>query len=306
LSAKQSIFRDHIMNSKTVGIIGASGWLGGHLAKKLLKAGWEVVGFSRSERPDNKIRWRQWAGKGPVDLSGVNAVINLAGEAIDQRWTAARKVAFRESRVDLSETLCESIRKSEVRVLLNGSATGFYGERGDEQLPESSSVGEGYLAGLCRDWEGAVDLPSEVRTVFLRTGVVLGKGGRAWNKMRGVFKWGIGGRLGNGKQWMPWIHLEDEIEGIIFCLENEISGPVNLVAPKSVRNALFTEAVGKVLRRPTLLPAPAFALKLALGEFAEEGLLASSRVIPAKLKADGFKFKYPTIDQALAEIESDG
>lgn len=292
-----------MMLSKTVGIIGASGWLGSHLAKKLINAGWEVTGFSRSERPDDEIRWRQWAGKGPVDLSELSAVINLAGEAIDQRWTAARKVAFRESRVDLTKALCDSIRESEVRVLLNGSATGFYGDCGDEQLPESASVGEGYLAGLCHDWEGSVDLPGNVRVVFLRTGVVLGKGGRAWDKMRGIFKWGIGGRLGNGKQWMPWIHLEDEILGIIHCLENEIEGPVNLVAPESVRNAEFTKAVGRTLKRPTPFPVPAFALKLALGDFAEEGLLASSRVIPEKLNEIGFEFAYPTIDQALSEIE---
>jgi len=131
---------------------------------------------------------------------------------------------------------------------------------------------------------------------------VLGKGGRAWDKMSKIFRLGIGGRLGSGKQWMPWIHLEDEVNGMIFCLENEIEGPVNLVAPESVRNGEFTKAVGAVLKRPTPFPAPAFALKLALGDFAQEGLLASSRVVPEKLSVSGFQFSYEKIEEALAEI----
>lgn len=292
------------MKNKAVGIIGASGWLGGHLCKALMEKGWDVVGFSRSERTGERMSWRQWQGEGAINLEGLDAVINLAGEAIDQRWTEARKVVLRESRVDLTEALSASIRESGVKVLLNASAIGFYGDRGDEKLPESAAVGEGYMAGLCQDWEDAVDVPEEVRTVFLRTGVVLGQGGRAWEKMGKIFKLGIGGRLGSGKQWMPWIHLTDEIEGIVFCLENEITGPVNLVAPESVRNSDFTKAVGKAVKRPTLFPAPAFALKLILGDFAEEGLLASTRVVPQALLDAGFKFTYPNIDKAMAELVS--
>lgn len=292
------------MKNKAVGIIGASGWLGGHLCKALMEKGWDVVGFSRSERTGERMSWRQWQGEGAINLEGLDAVINLAGEAIDQRWTEARKVVLRESRVDLTEALSASIRESGVKVLLNASAIGFYGDRGDEKLPESAAAGEGYMAGLCQDWEDAVDVPEEVRTVFLRTGVVLGQGGRAWEKMGKIFKLGIGGRLGSGKQWMPWIHLTDEIEGIVFCLENEITGPVNLVAPESVRNSDFTKAVGKAVKRPTLFPAPAFALKLILGDFAEEGLLASTRVVPQALLDAGFKFTYPTIDEAMAELVS--
>lgn len=294
------------MTRKTVGIIGASGWLGGHLARALAGRGWTVTGFSRSKREDGEIAWRQWGGEGEVDLSGLSAVINLAGESIDQRWTEARKKEFKHSRVDLTRDLCRSIRGSDVEILLNGSATGFYGDRGDDQLLESEPVGQGYLAELCRDWEDAVDLPESVRKVFLRTGVVMGKGGRAWDKMRKIFNLGIGGRLGNGKQWMPWIHLDDEINGIVFCLENEIEGPVNLVAPESVTNADFTKAVGKVLGRPTLFPAPAFALKLILGDFAEEGLLASTRAIPGKLNEAGFEFSFPAIEAALSGIEGKG
>ena len=269
-----------------------------------MEKGWGVTGFSRSKRDDDGMSWRQWGGEGSINLEGLDAVINLAGEAIDQRWTEARKVVLRESRVDLTEALSASIRDSEVNLLLNASAIGFYGDRGDKKLPESATVGEGYMAGLCLDWEQAVDVPEGVRTVLLRTGVVLGQGGRAWEKMGKIFKLGIGGRLGSGQQWMPWIHLTDEIEGIVFCLENEIAGPVNLVAPESVRNSEFTKAVGKAVRRPTFFPAPAFALKLILGDFAEEGLLASTRVVPQVLLDAGFQFKYPAIDEAMAELVS--
>ena len=292
------------MKKREVGIIGASGWLGGHLCKALMERGWGVTGFSRSKRDDDGMSWRQWGGEGSINLEGLDAVINLAGEAIDQRWTEARKVVLRESRVDLTEALSASIRDSEVNLLLNASAIGFYGDRGDEKLPESATVGEGYMAGLCLDWEEAVDVSENTRTVLLRTGVVLGQGGRAWEKMGKIFKLGIGGRLGSGQQWMPWIHLADEIEGIVFCLENEIAGPVNLVAPESVRNCEFTKAAGKAVRRPTLFPAPAFALKLILGDFAEEGLLASTRVVPQVLLDAEFEFKYPTIAEAMEELIS--
>lgn len=246
--------------------------------------------------------WRKWAGEEEIDLEGLTSVINLSGEAIDQRWTKKRKALFRTSRVHLTAKLSKAIVNSNVEVLLNASATGIYGDRGDEGLPESASAGTSYLAELCRDWENAVEVPKNVRTVFLRTGVVLGKDSRAWEKMRKIFKWGVGGKLGNGRQWMPWVHLNDEVEGIIFCLENEIAGPVNLVAPESVRNAQFTKVVGKAMRRFTPFAAPAFGLKLLLGDFAEEGLLASTRAIPQVLLDAGYEFKYPTIKKAMSEI----
>jgi uncharacterized protein (TIGR01777 family) len=229
-------------------------------------------------------------------------VINLAGESIDQRWTKARKLAFRKSRVELSAELSQRMAQSEVKVLLNASAIGIYGDRGDEELPEEASVGQGYLAGLCRDWEAAVAVPEKVRVVFLRTGVVLGNGGGAWGRIRPIFHLGIGGRLGKGCQWMPWIHLQDEVRAIVHCLENDLAGPVNLVAPGAVTNREFTQAVGRVLKRPTIFPAPAFALKLLLGEFAEEGLLASTRVVPRVLEETGFSFRHPTIEGALANL----
>ena len=285
-----------------MGVIGASGQIGRHLCNALIARGWRVIAFSRSVREDGDVVWRKWAGEEEIDLEGLTSVINLSGEAIDQRWTKKRKALFRKSRVHLTAKLSKAIVNSNVEVLLNASATGIYGDRGDEGLPESASAGRSYLAELCRDWENAVEVPENVRTVFLRTGVVLGKDSRAWEKMRKIFKWGVGGKLGNGRQWMPWVHLNDEVEGIIFCLENEIAGPVNLVAPESVRNAQFTKAVGKAMRRFTPFAAPAFGLKLLLGDFAEEGLLASTRAIPQVLLDAGYEFKYPTIKKAMSEI----
>ena len=290
------------MKDRTVGVIGASGQIGRHLCNALIARGWRVIAFSRSVREDGDVVWRKWAGEEEIDLEGLTSVINLSGEAIDQRWTKKRKALFRKSRVHLTAKLSKAIVNSNVEVLLNASATGIYGDRGDEGLPESASAGRSYLAELCRDWENAVEVPENVRTVFLRTGVVLGKDSRAWEKMRKIFKWGVGGKLGNGRQWMPWVHLNDEVEGIIFCLENEIAGPVNLVAPESVRNAQFTKAVGKAMRRFTPFAAPAFGLKLLLGDFAEEGLLASTRAIPQVLLDAGYEFKYPTIKKAMSEI----
>jgi len=287
-----------------VGIIGATGWLGELLAPVLLQRGHHVTGFSRSAQPNGSISWRQWDTESVPDFSGLDAVINLAGEAIDQRWTAERKVKFFESRVDLTNYLVQGIQASEVGVLLNASAIGFYGDRGDEQLTETAESGDGYLAGLCLDWEKAAQCP-DVRVVLLRTGVVLGKGGRAWDKISKVFRLGIGGRLGSGQQWMPWIHVDDEIAAIVHCLENDIAGPVNLVAPHSERNTVFTRKVAKAIHRPAIFPAPAFMLKLALGDFAEEGLLASTRVIPEVLQKTGFEFKYPTFEDALAELTRD-
>ncbi len=293
-----------MLKAEKIGIVGASGWLGQHLASALLEKGYEVVAFSRSSRSSRShvgLEWRQWTGEGEIDLAGLSAVVNLAGEAIDQRWTRARKVAFRQSRVDLSKNLVNSLATSEVQVLLNASATGFYGDRGEEELPESAGVGQGYLAELCRDWEGVTQGAMGVRVCQLRTGVVLGRGGRAWQKVSRVFKLGLGGKLGSGKQWMPWVHLDDEIRAIIHCLEGGLSGPVNLVAPESVTNRDFTKVLGEVLARPTIFTAPAFALRLALGEFAKEGLLASTRAIPEKLLESGFQFTHTQIKSAVQD-----
>jgi len=287
---------------RRVGVIGASGWLGRHLVRRLLAQGWSVVGFSRTKRTEQAIEWRQWDGEGDLDLEGIDSLVNLAGERIDQRWTKQRKREFYESRVVLSQRLAREVQQSDVSVLLNSSAVGFYGERGEEELGERSLRGEGYLAHLCEQWEQAVELPNTVRVCFLRTGVVLGRGGSAWGKLRMVFQYGLGGRLGSGQHWVPWIHLDDEIGAMIHCLENEITGPVNLVAPESLKNVDLTRALGRALKRPAIFPVPASVLKLLLGEFAKEALLSSTRAIPEVLEATGYHFKFPQIKEALDDL----
>ena len=289
---------------KSIGIIGASGWLGRNLAAALLEQGRQVVGFSRRTREDQGLEWRQWDGDGEIDLSGVVAVVNLAGEAIDQRWNEKRKEEFYRSRTKLTENLVNAVRASEVRVFLNSSAVGIYGDRKEVLLSEGSKPGEGYLADLCIAWEKAAMVAehSGIRVCCLRTGVVLGKGGRAWEKIRRIFCFGLGGKLGDGQQWMPWIHLDDEIGGIIHCLDHELSGPINLVSPHPVRNEELTLMLAQAMSRPAVFPVPRFALKLVFGEFAEEGLLASQRVDPAVLKKDRYQFKYNHIGHALADL----
>ena len=286
--------------AKTIGIIGASGWLGRHLPNALLGKEHRVVGFSRSERKGQEMNWRTWSGEGEVDLSGIDVVINLAGESIDQRWTEAKKKQFYESRIGVTEEIVRGMEKCGVARLLNASAVGIYGDQGKRSLSEMAESGDSYLAGLCLAWEKAANDAPEA--TFLRTGVVLGKDGGAWQKMTKVFKLGIGGKLGSGKQWMPWIHLADEVAAIAFCLEEEITGPVNLVAPESVTNLEFTKMAGSALSRPTFFTAPAFALKAALGDFAEEGLLASQRVVPKILQDRGFEFRFPDLRSALKDL----
>lgn len=286
--------------AKTIGIIGASGWLGKHLAAALKGSGHSIVGFSRSQRSGDH-EWRVWDGKGGVDLSGIDAVINLAGEAIDQHWSDSTKRAFHESRVVLTQELVKSINNHQIPYLLNASAVGYYGDRENDELPEIEPAAENYLAQLCVDWEAAT-AGADSKVCLLRTGVVLGKEGRAWVKISKIFKLGLGGKLGAGKQWMPWIHLADEIGAILHCLEMEIEGAVNLVAPESVTNAAFTKALGLEMNRPTIFSAPALILKLALGDFAEEGLLASQRVIPQVLLESGYQFKFPEITNTLREL----
>lgn len=287
--------------AKRIGIIGASGWIGRHLAEALLKRGDQVIGFSRRENPNEDHEWRVWDGSGEIDLSGIDAVINLAGEAIDQRWTASKKKTFYESRVTLTKELVKNVHHQKVSQLLNSSAVGIYGDRGDEELPETTTPASNYLAQLCVDWEKATQ-GADAKVCLLRTGVVLGKDGRAWKKMLPPFKLGLGGKLGSGKQWMPWIHLADEIGGILHCLDHEIEGPVNLVAPESITNTEFTKAMGGVFHRPTIFTAPAFALKLALGDFAKEGLLASQRVIPRILLNSRYQFQFPELEGALEAL----
>ncbi len=287
--------------NKKVGVVGASGWLGSELSDALLDQGVEVVGFSRQKREEDKISWQVWNTQSVPDFTGLDAVVNLAGESVAQRWSEGKKKKFYESRVTLSRYVAEGVDLAKVPVLLNSSAVGFYGDRGDEALTEESHAGKNYFSDLCDEWE-KVTVCEHARVVYLRTGFVLGKGGPAWDQMSKVFRLGLGGRLGNGQQWMPWIHVKDEIQAIIHCLENEISGPVNLAAPQSERNLSFTQKISKALKRPAIFPVPAFMLKLVLGDFAEEGVLASLRVIPKALQDSGFQFTYPAFEAALEDL----
>jgi uncharacterized protein (TIGR01777 family) len=286
-----------------MGIVGASGFLGGELARQASAAGWVVAGFSRSVRePDGVIsEWREWSGS--PDVSGLDAVVNLAGDPINKRWTESNKRKFRESRVGVTETVVSAIRGAEEKpkVLLNGSAVGIYGDRGDEVLDEGAGPGAGYLADLCIDWEAAAEDLTGVRVVRWRTGVVLGKGGMAWDQLRLVFSLGLGGRLGNGRQWMPWVHVEDLAGGMLHAIGAGLSGPVNGSAPEPERNAEFTRKVAAALHRPAFMHAPGWALKLVLDGFGG-ALLQSQRAMPAALLSSGFRFRFPSLESALDDL----
>ncbi len=249
-----------------------------------------------------------WQSPETLDFSGHRAIINLAGEHIDQRWTPKSRRLFYESRVGLTSRVVEALAKlpenERPEVLVNASAVGIYGDRGDEILTESARRGSGYLADLCYDWEHAAQDAESlgIRVVRLRIGVVLGANGSAFEKLRFVVKLGIGGRLGSGKQWMPWIHLADLRAAIVHAVLSEtLSGAVNGSAPFPERNIDLTRKLASALHRPALFPAPAFALRLVLGEFST-ALLSSHRAVPAALEADGFQFRFPTLPSALDEL----
>lgn len=288
-------------------VVGVTGFVGHGLPSLLAEKGIASTGISRSGNGALPGIDR-WQTPGTLDLSGHQAVINLAGEPIDQRWNEKSRRLFRESRVGLTNRIVEAIAKlpadARPKVLVNASAVGIYGDRGDEILAETSRRGTGYLADLCKDWEHAAQDAESlgVRVIRLRTGIVLGKNGSAFEKLLAVFKLGIGGRLGSGKQWMPWIHLADHRAAIVHAVLSEnLSGPVNATAPHPERNRDFTRKLAAALHRPAVLPSPAFALRLALGEFSSV-LLASQRAQPIALEADGFKFQFPTLEQALADL----
>jgi uncharacterized protein (TIGR01777 family) len=257
-----------------------------------------------AERPTSR-RWDPSAGElDPAVLSGADAVINLNGRNISAgRWTARVKDELRSSRLDATRTIVRAMAGAERRppLLINASATGFYGDRGDEELDERSSQGRGFLADLCRDWEATASevATAGTRVVLLRLGIVLGDGG-ALAKMLTPFKLGLGGPMGSGRQWWPWIAMADVLGAIDHVLaRDDIEGPVNLAAPEAVTSAGFARALGSALGRPAVLPAPAFAVRLALGEMADALLLASSKVRPRALEANGYRFAAPTLADAF-------
>lgn len=289
----------------TLGIVGASGFIGGVLASQAVSHGWRVIGFSRRPRkPDGSVsEWRTWSDQ--PDLSGLTALVNLAGESIAQRWTEAKREKFHSSRVGVTETLVSAIRELDEppKALVNGSAVGIYGDRGDQKLTEEAPAGEGYLAELCEEWEAAAKPIRDlgVAVSMMRTGIVLGRGGEAWEKMRRVFSLGLGGKFGSGEQWMPWIHVDDLAGGILHSAENELNGPLNGTAPEPERNEDFTRKLAAALHRPAVFHAPGWGLKLGLGEFGG-ALLASQRALPVTLLESGFRFRFPSLDAALTEL----
>jgi uncharacterized protein (TIGR01777 family) len=288
-------------------ITGATGLIGRALQKSLREKGHELLLASRKEPKDNSfIKWDPQNGfTDPARLEGIDAVVHLAGESLSAlRWTDEKKKAIRDSRVLGTRSVVDTISdlKQRPRVLVSASAIGFYGDRGDEELTETSKSGKNFLAEVCREWEVEARRAEDsgVRTVLLRTGIVLSKDGGALGTMLTPFKFGLGGVIGDGKQWMSWISLDDQIEAINYALENEsIRGAVNSVSPHPVTNQEFTATMGEVLYRPTFIPLPEFAVHLAFGEMGEALLLDSTKVIPKRLTDAGFKFKFPDLKKAI-------
>lgn len=270
----------------------------GHTVAHLVRPGGAVT--------EKDVGWDPM--RATVDLAGIegtDVVIHLSGAGIgDGRWTSARKQVLRSSRIDTTRVLVDSLSKlkQKPRALLVASAIGYYGDAGDEILTESSANGTDFLALLCRDWEAEARraAPMGIRTATLRFGIILSSKGGAIPRMLTPFKLGLGGRLGSGKQWMSWIAIEDVIGIIRFAIANEqVNGPVNVVAPNPVRNEEFTRLLAGMLHRPAIFPAPAFVLKLAMGEMADALLLGSDRVVPEKLLAAGFSFRFQILEPAL-------
>jgi uncharacterized protein (TIGR01777 family) len=250
------------------------------------------------------VSWNPAAGDlDTADLIGADVAVNFAGTGVgDKRWTDSFKREILSSRVDSTITLSRALAAAEdgPRVLLNASAIGFYGDRGDEVLDEDSAPGDGFFPDVCRAWEAATQSAEEagVRVCNLRSGLVVGPGGGMLKRLVPFYKAGVGGPLGNGRQYQSWVSLADEIGAIRFLMTAELSGPVNITGPAPVPNAVFSDALGKALHRPSLLPAPKFGLKLVLGEFADN-TLESARVVPRALLDAGYEFVHPDVDRAL-------
>ncbi len=292
-------------------ITGATGFLGRRLVQHLLSGGHTVnyLARKRSSILDSRASFHCWnAGDRPPlnSIPRFDAIIHLAGEPIAQRWTSEIKHRIYDSRLDGTRELVAAIAELKHRpsVLVSASAVGYYGHRGDEVLTETSAPGTGFLADLCVQWENEALRAQEigVGVVPIRIATVLGPEGGALKKMLVPFRLGIGGKFGNGKQWMPWIHVDDLVRLLVFAATTpSVMGPLNGSSPHPVTNAQFTRALGRALRRPAILPIPKFALKLALGEMAEF-LFASLKVIPEATEQAGFQFEHPEIDEALRDL----
>jgi uncharacterized protein (TIGR01777 family) len=291
-------------------VSGVSGPIGAALLPSLKARGYEVTRLVRgTANGEDQISWNPAQPISPEAVSGFDAVIHLAGESIVGRWTQEKKSKIRDSRVmgttNLAQTLARA--KDKPQVLISSSATGYYGDRGNEVLSEESAPGRGFLPDVCREWEAATKAATDagIRTVLMRTGVVLSSTGGALGKMLMPFKMGVGGRIGSGRQWMSWIDVQDMVGAIHHILKSDLlQGPVNMVAPKPVTNAEFTRTLASVLSRPAIFPMPAFAVKLVFGEMGETVLLGSQRVEPAQLVASGYPFRFSELRASLENIVS--
>ena len=287
-----------------IAVTGASGLIGSSLVGYLKSQGHTVQRLvRRAAVSSEEITWDPIAGTVDMEaLSGVDAVIHLAGAGVsDKRWTKKYKSEILNSRLLGTTTIAKAVAIVKPQVFISASAIGWYGESGNRAVVETDRVGDDFLAAVCREWESAADLAGEVRTVKLRTGLVLDPTGGALGKMLPIFRFGFGGKLSNGKQWWSWITLHDQIRAIAFLLENQISGPVNLTSPNPVTNSEFTAGLARAMHRPALFPVPAFALKIVLGGFSSE-VLGSKKVVPQVLTEAGFSFDYPHISSALEKL----
>ncbi|MBT8467570.1 MAG: TIGR01777 family oxidoreductase [Deltaproteobacteria bacterium] len=294
-----------------VAVSGASGLVGSALVPTLERNGYEVLRLvRRAPRADGEVRWNPDGGTIDRDgLRGVSGVIHLAGDNVASgRWTEAKKARIRNSRVQGTALLARALAElsPKPRVLVSASAIGYYGVRGNEVLDETASQGSGFLASVCGEWEAAAEPAREagIRVVHPRIGIVLAANGGALAKMKMPFLFGVGGPIGDGSQYMSWITLEDLVSALVFALENDaLVGPVNYVSPTPVKNADFTSALGRVLKRPTALPVPKFALRLGAGaEMANEMLIGGTRVVPSSLHAHGFRWEHTRVEPALDSL----
>jgi uncharacterized protein (TIGR01777 family) len=291
-----------------VAVTGASGLIGSALVRALRAEGRTVVRLVRRHATAaDEARWDPFGEVEAGALEGVDAVVHLAGAGLgDRRWSEAYKRQIRDSRIEGTRTLARALAALDRRpaVLVSASAVGYYGDTGDREVDETGPRGRGFLAELCRDWEAAARPAAEagIRVVHPRSGLVLSREGGLLGKVLPLFRLGLGGRIGDGRQWMSWTSLADEVAALRFLIDGDLDGPVDLTAPGPVTNAAFTAALGRALGRPAWFTVPPFALRLLLGEFADEAALVSQRVVPARLAGAGFEFGHPGIDAALGDI----
>lgn len=290
-------------------ISGASGLIGSALVRALESGGNDVARLVRRlpER-DNEVQWDPMREIPPEIVSGFDFVVHLSGENVAGLWTAEKKRRIRESRVISTRNLAGALAQvaDAPRTFICASAIGYYGDRGEEILTEESLSGAGFLPEVCRAWEAETEqlVRAGIRVANLRFGIVLSRKGGALKQMLLPFRFGLGGRIGSGRQWWSWVHIEDAVAAILYALDQrvEVRGPVNIVSPNPVTNAEFTRALGAALEHPAFLRVPAFAARLVLREFADEGVLASARVMPNKLMASGFEFRYRELRQAIEDL----